>query len=74
MVRIIAYEDVMIVCICNAIREDEIRAAARRGAPCPVTAYKSLGCEPQCGTCLPCAREIIREERRAMLPGDQAAA
>lgn len=52
----------MIVCVCNAIREDELRAAARDGATEPFTAYKSLGCEPQCGCCLGCAQEIIDDE------------
>ena len=64
----------MIICSCNAIREDDIRAAGRRGAPCPLTAYRSLGKEPQCGTCLPAAREIIDEERGAMLSTDSVAA
>ena len=64
----------MIVCVCNAIREDELRAAARRGAPCARTAYKALGCEPQCGTCLPCARDIIDEERLRLLAVDARAA
>jgi len=57
----------MIVCVCNAIREDELRAAAGKGAPCPRSAYKSLGCDVQCGSCLPCAREIIDEERTQLL-------
>ena len=47
----------MIVCVCNAIREDEVRAAAREGAACPLDAYKALGCEPQCGCCLDYARK-----------------
>ena len=64
----------MIVCVCNAIREDELRAAARRGVPCARTAYKSLGCEVQCGTCLPSAREVIQEERDRMLSVDSKAA
>ncbi len=55
----------MIVCICNAIREDEIRRAARNGAPCPIAAYRSVDCESQCGQCLPYARKIIDEERAA---------
>ena len=64
----------MIVCVCNAIREEELRAAARKGAPCPRTAYKSLGCEVQCGTCLPCAREVVDEERAKLLSVDAQAA
>ena len=53
----------MIVCVCNAIREDELRAVARDGATNPRAAYKALGCEPQCGCCLTCAQEVIDEER-----------
>ena len=53
----------MIVCVCNAIREDELRVAARDGATNPRAAYKALGCEPQCGCCLGCAQDIIDEER-----------
>ncbi len=55
----------MIVCVCNAIREEEIRKAARNGAPCALTAFRSVDCEPQCGHCLPYARKIIDEERAA---------
>jgi bacterioferritin-associated ferredoxin len=64
----------MIVCVCNAIREDELRLAARSGAPCPRTAFKSLGCQPQCGTCLPCAKDVIDEERERLLAVDAEAA
>jgi len=53
----------MIVCVCNAIREDEVREAARKGATCTLEAYKSVGFEPQCGCCLNCAQDIIDEER-----------
>ena len=64
----------MIVCSCNAIREDEVRAAARRGAPCARTAYRSLGCEPQCGTCLCYADEIVEQERSRLLSVESQAA
>lgn len=57
----------MIVCSCNAIREADIRAAARRGCPCPDSAYRSLGCEFQCGCCRDYAEELIDEERAALL-------
>jgi bacterioferritin-associated ferredoxin len=64
----------MIVCICNAITEDELRAAVRAGAPCPRSAFAHLGCEPQCGTCLCFAQEIIDEERTGLLAVDAQAA
>jgi bacterioferritin-associated ferredoxin len=54
----------MIVCVCNAITEDEVREVARAGASCPYNAYARLGCEPQCCCCLDYAQEIIDEERR----------
>jgi bacterioferritin-associated ferredoxin len=59
----------MITCVCNAIREDELRAVAREGAVEPLTAYKALDCEPLCGCCLDCAQEVIDDERaRASKP------
>ena len=53
----------MIVCVCNAIREAEVRQAARDGAACPTSAYRAFDCKPRCGQCLPFAREIIAAER-----------
>ena len=54
----------MIVCSCNVIREDEIRAEARKGAGSPEDAYAAMGCEPQCGCCLDYAQELIDAEQR----------
>ena len=64
----------MYLCVCNALSEDEVRAAARRGAPCAQAAYSSLGCEPQCGTCLCYAEDVIAEERSRLLAVDARAA
>ena len=53
----------MYVCICNAIRESELRRAARH---CPGDAeacYAALGKEPACGSCLNEADAILLEER-----------
>ena len=55
----------MVVCICNALRENEIRDAVRAGSAHPKCAYRRLGCQVQCGQCLPFAREIIQAERAA---------
>ena len=52
----------MIVCVCNAISEHEVRELAHKGARTPEAAYEKLGCEPQCGCCLDYAQEIIEEE------------
>jgi bacterioferritin-associated ferredoxin len=53
----------MILCVCNAISEDEVRALARAGARTPEEAYAVLGHEPQCCSCLSYAQELIDEER-----------
>jgi len=64
--RIIDISFAMIVCVCNAIREGEVRAAARAGAGCPTSAYRARGCKPRCGQCFSFAREIIAQERGAV--------
>ena len=64
----------MIVCVCNALCEDEVRQAARAGAPCASSAYAHLGCEVQCGSCLPYAREIVEAERSNLLAVESRAA
>ncbi|MCY7270674.1 MAG: (2Fe-2S)-binding protein [Sphingomonas bacterium] len=64
----------MIVCSCNAIRDSEVRSAARRGCPCPDSAYRSLGCQMQCGSCRDYATEIIDEERALLLAVQSRAA
>lgn len=53
----------MIVCVCNAIRETDVRKASRNGASCPTSAYASLGRRAKCGQCFSFAREIIAAER-----------
>ncbi|MGZ8283427.1 MAG: (2Fe-2S)-binding protein [Allosphingosinicella sp.] len=53
----------MIVCVCNAIRETEVRQAARDGASCPTSAYRAFGRKPRCGQCFSFARELIAKER-----------
>lgn len=53
----------MIVCVCNAIGETEVREAARCVAASPVAAYARLGCEPHCGCCLGYAQQLIDQER-----------
>ena len=53
----------MYVCVCNAIREDELRHAARRVVGNAEAVYEAIGCQVQCGTCLDEAEETIATER-----------
>jgi bacterioferritin-associated ferredoxin len=53
----------MFVCICNAIRDRDLRAAARCCSDGAEAIYNALGRPPQCRQCLEDAEEIIAEER-----------
>ena len=54
----------MYVCVCNAIRDCELRKAARAHRGDVDAVYATLGKVPQCGQCLDDATEIIIEERQ----------
>ena len=52
----------MVVCVCNAIRESQLRDVARNGQlRCAKAAYAQLGRKPKCGQCLSFARNIISD-------------
>lgn len=53
----------MYVCVCNAIRESELREAARHSCGNAEQAYAQLGKTPHCGQCLDEAEAILRGER-----------
>lgn len=53
----------MVVCVCNAIREKDLKEAVRDGADTPCSAYARFGRRPKCGQCVPFARTIIAAER-----------
>jgi bacterioferritin-associated ferredoxin len=55
----------MYICICNAIRECDLRGAARTCGGDADAVYAALGKTPQCAQCLDEAAEIIIEERFA---------
>ena len=53
----------MYICVCNAIRDTELRAAALRCPGGAEAVYESLGKAPQCGQCLAEAQVIVAEAR-----------
>ncbi len=63
----------MYTCICNAIRECELRQAARQHRGDAESVYAKLGKRPNCGHCLDEAEEVIREEREGLLAPAAAA-
>ena len=55
----------MYVCICNAVTESEIRAAADSGVSDLWGLQAALGVATNCGSCKETASEILGEKRYA---------
>jgi bacterioferritin-associated ferredoxin len=54
----------MYICVCNAIRECELRRAARQADGGAEEVYAALGAKPQCGCCLEDAEDLLNEVRQ----------
>ena len=55
----------MYVCICNALKDREMSAAASNDAHTVAEVFKRCGARPKCGKCLPDVAELIEERRDA---------
>ncbi len=53
----------MFVCICNALREKELAAAAGDDARTVADVFRRCGRRPQCGKCLPDVAQMIEDAR-----------
>lgn len=53
----------MYVCICNAIKETELRDAARKCSGTAEQLYAMLGRPPQCRQCIDDAEDIVIDAR-----------
>lgn len=60
----------MYTCICNAIRETDLRAASLEAGGDAEAVYASLGKKPNCGQCLEKAQKTIEEERALVAAAD----
>ena len=63
----------MYICICNAIRECELRTVARCTGGDAEGVYAALGKKPNCGQCLEEAEALIFEARESARPDKVAA-
>jgi bacterioferritin-associated ferredoxin len=50
----------MYVCICNAFTDKQVKRSLDQGACSAAGIFKAMGCAPQCGTCVPYVREMVR--------------
>jgi bacterioferritin-associated ferredoxin len=51
----------MYICLCNALTDLHVRAAAQAGATRPSEIYRACGCAALCGTCSGTLRRILNE-------------
>jgi len=62
----------MYVCICNALKERDVRRVAT-GCVTPAAVYRALGCETRCGRCVPTVRAILSDSAAAQTNLDATA-
>ena len=60
----------MYVCLCNGIKDSELRTAALNGARTPEQAYASLGIEMFCSQCHDHAETVIEDALQAHAKAD----
>jgi bacterioferritin-associated ferredoxin len=51
----------MYICLCNGLTDRDVRANCESGRSVAMV-YRSLGCEPQCGKCVPYVRQMLRQQ------------
>lgn len=51
----------MVICLCNAMSDGDVRAAVASGATRPKDVYACCGGRAQCGCCTATIMQILRE-------------
>lgn len=54
---------IMYVCICNALKDRELAAAAGGDARSVADVFRRCGARPKCGKCLPDVAQMIEDAR-----------
>jgi bacterioferritin-associated ferredoxin len=54
----------MYVCICNALKDRELAAAAGDDARSVADVFRRCGARPKCGKCLPDVAQMIEDARQ----------
>jgi len=56
----------MYICLCNGLTDRDVRANCESGCSVAMV-YRALGCEPQCGKCVPFVRQMLRQQDAAAM-------
>lgn len=54
---VISYNKGMYICICNALKDKQLKSVIEQGACCADDAFAALGCQRMCGQCV----EVIED-------------
>src|ERR1700680_703133 len=63
-------EPAMYVCLCNALTDRDVSAHMAGGNWSVSMVYRALGCQPQCGKCVPYVRQMLRQALSAADAGN----
>ena len=55
----------MYVCLCNALTERQLCAAAQTAGGSTARVYHALGAKPRCGACVPMVRDMVKAAGRS---------
>jgi bacterioferritin-associated ferredoxin len=53
----------MILCVCRRISDRHVHEAREQGTTSIAALFRSRGCQPQCGSCVPLIRDMIGDSR-----------
>jgi bacterioferritin-associated ferredoxin len=59
----------MYICLCNALTDRDVRASCENSCGSVSAVYRSLGCAPQCGKCVPMVRQMLRQQDAGAVEG-----
>ena len=62
----------MYVCLCNGLRDRDLRPHTSGGRNSVSMVYQACGCRPQCGKCVPFVRQMLRDGSEAAAQADGA--
>ncbi len=50
----------MYVCLCNGFTDRDVRRCMKACENSVADVYRSLGCAPRCGKCVPLVRDMVK--------------
>lgn len=58
----------MYVCVCNSMKEKQVREHVKNGADTVGRVFKAHGCKAECAKCINCMRDVVSKELQERTP------